>query len=387
MSQFIKPTSSFEQAQFEGEFALRRSTQDYMILQQEGGPEYRVQRYMWNEALSNGQYIKVGARCTRHNSNEERHVTGVQYQPSKSFVNLESIQTTLLSDVPVNLSLYTPIKTGTNIDMFWSRKGGILPGTITMVTGDPGIGKSSVLMETLQGVKTVDPEKKVLYISAEMTRVDMMDPDEFLKFYPGILDKVEFMFASDYIESDEGPTFTQALEVLLGRGYDIVVMDSMAEVQSLVQGDMGLGSGKIAEKVILNLLQKHTNANNASNTHTSFLMIQQVNKDGEFVGSMRLKHMITAFLQIRWDKENKGKKYMVFEKNRRGDVKKRLYFKLGNGVEYDVQKYEEELELEQVMSKNQDVVQELTTAELAELFSKRLGEVDEVEEMDEEDED
>lgn len=371
MSQFIKPTSSFELAQFEGDFNFARSNRE-LIYVEKNGIEYKIPRGTWTKALQEGQYIRVADRCSRHNTNEEK--PNIRYQQTvHKFINPADIKTTLLSTVPVNPALYTPIKTGTDIDRFWSRKGGVLPGTITMVTGDPGIGKSSVLMDTLQGVKTVASEKKVLYVSAEMTRVDMMDPDEFLKFYPGIHDKIEFMFASDYVESDEGPTFTQALEVLLNRGYDIVVMDSMAEVQSLVQGDLGLGSGKIAEKFILNLLQKHTNANNERKTHTSFLMIQQVNKDGEFVGSMRLKHMITAFLQIKWDKENKGKKYMVFEKNRRGDVKKRLYFKLGNGVEYDVQKYDEELELEELMTKNQDVLQELTTAELAELFAKRVG--------------
>ena len=226
-----------------------------------------------------------------------------------------------------------------------------------------GIGKSSVMMSILEGVKTVNPEKKVLYVSAEMTAVDMLDPDEFMKYYPGLFNKVEFMFASDYIDNEEGPSFTQALDELLNRGYDMVVLDSMAEVQSIVQSDMGLASGRLAETYLLNQMAKHTNS---PEYYTAFLLIQQVNKGGEFVGSNRLKHMITAHLTIKWSEEKK--KYMEFTKNRRGEVKRRLFFKLGKGVEYDTAKFEEEMHLEEILSKETPIVEELTSAEFEELF-------------------
>lgn len=333
----ITPTSSFEQAQFTGNATLKNRTSRKLFFEVDGHT-FIVRKRLWEEALMSEQSIQFGERC--------QLVRQGQIQEKK--IDPDSIQTTLLANVPVDPALYTPIKSGTELDGFWSRKGGVMPGTITMVTGDPGIGKSSVMMDLLQGVKNCNPGKKVLYVSAEMTRVDMMDPDEFMKYYPGLHDTVEFMFASDYLQDEGGPSFTHAFEVLLARGYDLVVLDSMAEIQSLVHEDLQLSSGKASEKALLNMFQYNTEGKNG--VYTAFLLIQQVKKDGEFVGSRRLEHMITAFLSIKWDKQLKGQKYLEFRKNRKGDVLKRLYFKLGNGVEYDIEKFNDERELEHVMS-------------------------------------
>ena len=43
--------------------------------------------------------------------------------------------------------------------------GGIVPGSLTLVGGDPGIGKSTLLLQVCQ--KLVNKGQKVLYISGE----------------------------------------------------------------------------------------------------------------------------------------------------------------------------------------------------------------------------
>ena len=113
----------------------------------------------------------------------------------------------------------------------------------------------------------------------------------------------------------------------------------------------------------------HNQAQNDRKVYSAFLLIQQVKKDGEFVGSRRLEHMITAFLRIKWCTETRGRKYMEFRKNRRGANKLRLYFKLGNGVEYDAKKFEDEIELADIMNKNEGVVDSLTQIELMRILS------------------
>lgn len=71
---------------------------------------------------------------------------------------------------------------------------------------------------------------------------------------------------------------------------------------------------------------------------------------------------------------------MVFDKNRRGEVKMRLYFKLGKGVEYDDVKFEDEIKLGDILSKNNDLAEELTELELAELLTgKTKSSEDEIE--------
>lgn len=379
--QFIKPTSPFQEGQYQGDAELSGSTLNEWLFVLDG-QQYRVRQNNWDDAFESNQWIKLGKRCTKWNEKDIAHALHQPGQTESGKYDLEDIKTTVLSEVDVDPSLYKPIKTGTYIDRFWSRKGGIMPGTNVMVTGDPGIGKSSVMMDVLQGIKVQDPSKKVLYVSAEMTQIDMMDPEEFLSYYPGLLNKVEFLFAGDYLENDNGPSFSMALETVLGRGYDVVVFDSLIEIQSIVQEEFGLGSGKKAEKYVLNLIQKHNQRQNAAKKYTSFLLIQQVNKDGEFAGSKRLVHMLTAFLKLKWDVESRAKRYMVFDKNRRGEVKMRLYFKLGNGVEYDDSKFEDEIKLGSILSKNHDLVEELSELELAEMLTKGKikAEIAEVEE-------
>ena len=67
------------------------------------------------------------------------------------------------------------------------------------------------------------------------------------------------------------------------------------------------------------------------NKFTSFLLIQQVTKAGEFVGSNKLKHMTDALLEMRRRSDRDGgDSYMSFQKNRNGKVEQELSFELSN---------------------------------------------------------
>lgn len=366
---FAKPLSNFDEGLLEGATIVESNKWRHVV--QADGQQFNIHEFIWNKAFNQGGWVKLGTKCRVYAElPQQRSFTGHTSSQPK-FLDSD-VHTTLLSTINVDPAMYQPIKTGTFIDQFWSRKGGIMPGTNTMVTGDPGIGKSSVMMDVLQGIKTANPGRKVLYVSAEMTRIDMLDPDEFMKYYPGLFDKVEFLFAADFIENENGPSFSQALEIVLKRGYDVVVYDSMIEVGAIFQEEMGLSSGRTAEKYMLDLMKMHNNGGNDAHKYTAFLLIQQVKKDGEFVGSRRLEHMITAFLRIKWCTENRGKKYMEFRKNRRGENKMRLFFKLGNGVEYDEAKFEDERKVAAIMATNQDLAGELSQVELLQMLAGKV---------------
>lgn len=50
--------------------------------------------------------------------------------------------------------------------------------------------------------------------------------------------------------------------------------------------------------------------------------------------------MTTAMMNLAWDgSENSGQRYMEFTKNRVGQVNKKLYFGLANGVQFDEARY------------------------------------------------
>jgi predicted ATP-dependent serine protease len=69
-----------------------------------------------------------------------------------------------------------------------------------------------------------------------------------------------------------------------------------------------------------------------------------VNKGGNFVGSNKLKHMTTGMLEIRFEDldDYESDRYMLFSKNRRGHVGKKLFFDLSStgGVQYDTERFQ-----------------------------------------------
>jgi predicted ATP-dependent serine protease len=75
-----------------------------------------------------------------------------------------------------NFKLY---KTGKMVDDLMSdheEGGGVYGGTVNIVIGESGVGKSTILLDALASVQEQNPEAKVLYISSEMTKND-------IKFY------------------------------------------------------------------------------------------------------------------------------------------------------------------------------------------------------------
>jgi predicted ATP-dependent serine protease len=88
------------------------------------------------------------------------------------------------------------------------------------------------------------------------------------------------------------------------------------------------------------------------NKFTSFLAIQQVTKQGEFVGSNKLKHLFDAMGEMRRaSNRDGGQTYITFTKNRNGDVGIKLGYTLENGsisywvMEENNQQQPEEVEM------------------------------------------
>lgn len=105
--------------------------------------------------------------------------------------------------------------------------------------------------------------------------------------------------------------------------------------------------------MLLAMIKKQNKGNNSTMINTTFITIQQVTKTGSFVGSNRLKHMITAMMELRLEnpKNNFSERFVTFSKHRRGDVGVRLFFNLTStgDVFYD----QERFELEQRLRKTQ----------------------------------
>tara|TARA_R110001583_G_scaffold33641_15_gene113674 strand:+ start:118 stop:882 length:765 start_codon:yes stop_codon:yes gene_type:complete len=220
-----------------------------------------------------------------------------------------------MDKVKFNKNLFIPMKTGKSVDRLLSSERGLMKGTNTAIIGDPGIGKSTVTLDILADLYIRG--NKVLFISGEMTSIDMHG---YVKRYPKF-GKLPILFLGEYLDADP----LEVMERALSAGYDAVLIDSMAEVCVAVS-DYHKVNGKKAESLILNMLEKHNKGNNKGKHNTSFIIIQQVTKSGNFAGSNRFKHSLTAMGALRFDEG--GGRYLSFDKNRRGGDMNRLYFNL-----------------------------------------------------------
>ena len=102
------------------------------------------------------------------------------------------------------------------------------------------------------------------------------------------------------------------------------------------------------------MIKQQNKAANDRSVNTTFLTIQQVTKAGHFIGSNRLKHSITAMLELRLEnpKNIYSDRYAVFSKHRRGDVGVRLYYDLSvtGDVYYNEEKYLQDRQLRKLQS-------------------------------------
>ena len=220
-----------------------------------------------------------------------------------------------MDDFKFNPELFVPMKTNKKVDNLLSSEGGLMKGTNVAFVGDPGVGKTTVLLDILSDLQTNG--NKTLFISGEMTQIDMVG---MVKRFPKF-GQLPILFMGDWVEKDP----LVILASILSEGWDAVLVDSFAELAVAVVDFHG-GTMKNAETQLLNLFEKHNKAENQGNINTCFMIIQQVTKGGEFAGSNRFKHMITAMAHMKFNVE--GGRAIWCSKNRRGGEMNKQFFSL-----------------------------------------------------------
>jgi vacuolar-type H+-ATPase catalytic subunit A/Vma1 len=193
-----------------------------------------------------------------------------------------------------------------------------------------GVGKSTVLFDLLASVKQQAPETKILYVSSEMTRNDILF---YYRKSPAI-GSVPTLLLNEHLKDG---SLAKVLEDTFNGDWDIVVLDSYQDAAIKLTESLGWRQ-KRSETWLTNLMIE-----SAEKRGTAVLAIQHMTKTGQYMGSTYLKHATTSMLEIRFDPN--GGRYLEFSKNRRGGghVNKRLYYDLDPemGVVYDELRFEE----------------------------------------------
>ena len=235
-------------------------------------------------------------------------------------VQIDFSQITKLKDLNIDERMFDQMESGLILDDLISHEGGVPSATNLMLFGDPGTGKTTLLLDLLASVQLRNPERKCLFISGEMGKKQMF---KYTQRFPQF-GAVETLFVSDYTDHNTKDMIEQVLDL----GWDLILIDSVAEVLEGVRNDNGWDR-KVAESWLVDTCVKNNKGENQVNKFSTFLLIQQVTKGGVFVGSNKMKHMVDAAAEIRREKEsNGGGTYIMFNKNRNGMVDVKLYFQL-----------------------------------------------------------
>lgn len=238
--------------------------------------------------------------------------------------------TTRLNEEDFDPSIFEPLPTNWSVlNDFLSNKGGVMPATATMVTGSPGAGKTTLLFEMASQIQ--QNGGRALCISIEMNEIDVAS---YMERFPqwGELDIYFPDFDRDIYHD---------VKKLLKTGFDFVVIDSFKELKDIVADERGWTKTK-TERELLNLMEDCMRAENQTNTHSAFYVVQQVLKSGDFAGSKRLEHMMTANLKMTVEGNDS---YLYFEKNRRGDAHRKLFYQIKNdGIAFDAERRKNEEE-------------------------------------------
>ena len=200
-----------------------------------------------------------------------------------------------LSDIELN----TEIRTPTNISEFDRvLGGGIVKGSLVLIAGDPGIGKSTILLQTSGEICKTN--KKVLYISAEESASQVKLRAERL----GVKSDNLYIYAQTNFElikkhiSDLKP--------------ELVIVDS---IQAIYTSKIQSSAGSVSQiRECCNSLM-----NIAKTENVSIFVIGHVTKEGNIAGPKVLEHMVDTVIHFEGDKY---KTYRILRsiKNRFGNT-------------------------------------------------------------------
>lgn len=160
--------------------------------------------------------------------------------------------------------------------------GGLVPGSLILLGGEPGIGKSTLTLQTVIGLK----DRRILYISGEESaRQIKLRADRLGTTNPNL-----FILCETSLEN-----IFQHIEEMRP---DLVVIDSIQTIQSESVESSAGSLAQIRECAAKLLRYAKTNGS------TSILLIGHINKEGALAGPKVLEHIVDVVLQFEGDQHH-----------------------------------------------------------------------------------
>lgn len=197
---------------------------------------------------------------------------GVPHDPPAAAVPIGEVDVEQFRPRPVGLA---------EVDRVLS--GGLAPGSVTLLGGEPGIGKSTLLLQVAASVAASGA--KVLYVSAEESCHQVrLRADRLGAVQPGLL------LASDAIVEHLAAQVRQVVP-------DLLIVDS---IQTVYTPELGSAPGSVAQVREC----ASTLAGLAKRTATATVLVGHVTKDGALAGPRVLEHLVDTVLSFEGDRRH-----------------------------------------------------------------------------------
>lgn len=176
--------------------------------------------------------------------------------------------------------------------------GGLVPGSLVLLGGDPGIGKSTLL---LQSARAMASRAVVLYVSAEESAQQVkLRWRRLAEDAPGTA-----MEAGDGAGEDDGEG--QGLRLLAETDLELVLQELetlrpqvaiIDSIQALHDAELGSAPGSVSQvRECAAALQRI-----AKRQHTALVLVGHVTKEGMLAGPKVLEHLVDAVLTFEGDR-------------------------------------------------------------------------------------
>lgn len=213
--------------------------------------------------------------CKEWNTFAEEKVVSIKGQKSSGE---KQVQAVTLSSVTTDED---EIMTTELVELDRVLGGGIVPGSLVLVGGDPGIGKSTLLLQVCQKLSAMN--KKVLYISGE----------ESLKQIKLRANRMGEFSENLYLLCE---TSLNLIQTAIEREKpDVVVIDS---IQTMYNEEIGSAPGSVSQ------VRESTNVfmQLAKGMNIAIFIVGHVTKEGTVAGPRVLEHMVDTVLYFEGDR-------------------------------------------------------------------------------------
>jgi len=214
--------------------------------------------------------------CNEWNTYQEERTTS--YANTNKKVKQASLF--LLPDIPDNEEKRIVFS---SLELNRVLGGGLVLGSVNLLAGEPGIGKSTLLLQMVLTLKL----KKVIYFSGEESLSQIKIRAERINTST---DDSHVLFSNE-----------KTLEILLStiekEKPELVIIDSIQTVYS-VKNDFLIGSISQMKECVQQIIDV------AKSKNIPFILIGHINKDGIVAGPKVLEHMVDAVFQFEGDRHN-----------------------------------------------------------------------------------